>query len=388
MAPEPDPVAAQAERWFVRRGLPHFIDHYSARADVWTRALPVLTLAFLAGVVSATESDWPWWENTLAVAGAFVVVLGTWVVANRVRHRPALARPDAVGPAELAVFVIGPALPPVLFGGRLGQGMLAAAVGGGVLVVVYLVTSYGMVPMTRWALGRAVRQAGDIAGLVARALPLLFVIIVVLFLTADVWQVGGRLYGPAMPAAILMLGLVGSAFVVARIPRDVAELNRFEPDALRTLVARTPVADHCDGVPGGHGPHLGRRQWLNVGLVLAFSQAIQVLAVAVLLGLFLLGFAVVAISAETITTWTGHEPHVLVDATLAGRTFVLTEESVRVSAFLAAFAALYFSVVAVTDEAYRREFHDEVVGEVREALAVRAVYLWRRDGQAGAPARR
>ena len=32
------------ERWFIRRGLPHFIHNYNAAEDVFTRALPILSL--------------------------------------------------------------------------------------------------------------------------------------------------------------------------------------------------------------------------------------------------------------------------------------------------------------------------------------------------------
>ena len=39
----PDQLA-EVERWFVRRGVPHFIDHYTAVTDIWTRALPPLSL--------------------------------------------------------------------------------------------------------------------------------------------------------------------------------------------------------------------------------------------------------------------------------------------------------------------------------------------------------
>ncbi|MFP5317836.1 MAG: hypothetical protein ACLGI2_06015 [Acidimicrobiia bacterium] len=47
---------ADVERWFLSRGLPHFIDGYSARRDVFTRALPgvalTVELEFLHDVVS------------------------------------------------------------------------------------------------------------------------------------------------------------------------------------------------------------------------------------------------------------------------------------------------------------------------------------------------
>ena len=58
---------------------------------------------------------------------------------------------------------------------------------------------------------------------------------------------------------------------------------------------------------------------------------------------------------------------------------VLTRELLHVSAFLAAFSGLYFTVVLLTDATYREEFLEEVLADVREAFAVRAVYLAARD---------
>ena len=45
------------------------------------------------------------------------------------------------------------------------------------------------------------------------------------------------------------------------------------------------------------------------------------------------------------------------------------------SVFLAAFSGLYFTVYAVTDEAYRDQFFTEVKNELDRAVGVRAVYL-------------
>ena len=45
--------------------------------------------------------------------------------------------------------------------------------------------------------------------------------------------------------------------------------------------------------------------------------------------------------------------------------------------FLAGFSGFYFTVYLVTDATYRQEFFEDVVGELREAFAVRVVYLER-----------
>jgi hypothetical protein len=69
-----DTTRRQTEQWFVDRGLPHFIAHYRASTDIWTRALPALTLLFLAElVILAPNREFPIWLDVLVVAAIFVL---------------------------------------------------------------------------------------------------------------------------------------------------------------------------------------------------------------------------------------------------------------------------------------------------------------------------
>ena len=93
----------------------------------------------------------------------------------------------------------------------------------------------------------------------------------------------------------------------------------------------------------------------------------------ILLRWVLLGLLLVPV--PVIESWAaGAEANVLVTLSLLGRDVDLTEELLRVSGFLAAFSGLYFAVAAATDANYREEFFSEVIADVREAMAVRAVY--------------
>jgi hypothetical protein len=56
------------------------------------------------------------------------------------------------------------------------------------LGIVYLVTSYGIVPMVRWASERSVALADSIGSVLRRVLPLLLVSITFLFLAAEAWE--------------------------------------------------------------------------------------------------------------------------------------------------------------------------------------------------------
>ena len=102
----PDPLRA-TERWFIRRGLPMFVEDYSAGRDVWTRALPALAVIFVllcAGYLGGGGPD----SDPESGAGAqdaigwvlFVVVvvgfLVGYVVWNRRRGARWYSLPDTV----------------------------------------------------------------------------------------------------------------------------------------------------------------------------------------------------------------------------------------------------------------------------------------------------
>jgi hypothetical protein len=141
-------------------------------------------------------------------------------------------------------------------------------------------------------------------------------------------------------------------------------------------VRDTPIEAACDPAQTAvETPALTRRQWGNVGLVALFSQELQILLVSVLIGAVMVALGMVTVSPHLISSWTGAPVDELVSFELLGRTLVLTAQMLNVAGFLAAFSALYVTVSAVTDEAYRAEFYDELAAELRQALAVRAVYL-------------
>ena len=140
------------------------------------------------------------------------------------------------------------------------------------------------------------------------------------------------------------------------------------------LLEQTPLAGQQIGVEGEPDPTpLDWREWTNVGLVVLFAQAVQVLLVVAMVGAFLVLLGLLLVPTSVIQVW-GGEPNVLLTLSLLGRDVELTEELLRVSGFLAAFSGLYFAVAAVTDANYREEFFSEVIGDVRQAMAVRAVY--------------
>jgi hypothetical protein len=352
-----DELAAY-ERSFRRAGLPLFIEGYTAREDVFTRAVPLLALVLLVEVLGAIDLNWSPAANVAALAGGLAFVLAALGLLNRARGRPFLSRPRDVGTAELAGFVVVPALLPLVFGGQWRSALVTALGNALLLALVYGVVGYGLLSIVRWAGARLVSQLVASLSLLARALPLLLIFAVVLMLTTEMWQT----FASESEGQLALVGglfvAIGAVFLLARLPREVA---RLEHDAAA-------------------GPPLDTRQRVNVGLVLFISQALQVLVVAVAMGAFFAAFGALAISPDVQEAWLGQAPSSLLDLHLVGGDQTVSEELLRVSAAIAALSGLYYAIAVLTDSTYRDEFLDEVTDEMRETFSARAAYLGLRQG--------
>ena len=246
------------------------------------------------------------------------------------------------------------------------------------LGLIYLVTSYGLVPMTRWAFGQTAHQLGAVTGLLGRALPLLLLFSVTLFINTEVWQVAATLDALLMGLTILLFVLVGTLFLFSRLPGEMRALARgSEGRRVADDYVGTPLAGLVgEGDPMPPRP-LSRRQKGNVVLVLLFSQGVQVVLVTLLMGLFFLGFGMLAIRPEVVATWLGDlgPTATLWSFHIGDNLVVLSRPLVNVALFLAVLSGFYFTVYAVIDPTYREQFFDGIVDEVRQAVTVRTAYL-------------
>ena len=103
----------------------------------------------------------------------------------------------------------------------------------------------------------------------------------------------------------------------------------------------------------------------NLLVVLTVVQALQVLLLAVSVFVFFVLFGAVVMTHTVQQAWVQGEIHALPWASN------LSVELLQVSVFLAAFAGLYFTVYAVTDETYRDQFFTQLKAELDRALGVR-----------------
>lgn len=310
-----------AEAWFVRHGLPYFVD--ATRDEVRrrltaARVLPVLLLA-------------------LVVAAAAVVAV--------------LATPH---PSFAAV----------------------AGVAGFVLVLAgYALLALHTTVIARWAMRRAMRSVGLLLPLATRALPILMLFITFLFINTEVWQVASALSAGTVWGAVVFFAVVACGFMV---PRLAEELDRFD-DRVRAEevlagAAGTPLqAAAVRVVDGGvdlpDQAQVTGLQMVNLVVVLVIAQAVQVLLLSVAVFLFFVGFGLLVIDPSVITTWVG-EGH----PTYPPGPHWVSSELLHVSLFLAGFSGLYFTVVAITDDLYRREFFTSIMDELARAVSMRVVY--------------
>lgn len=348
-----DAKIREYETAFRRAGLPNLIENYSAAEDIFTRALPLLTLIFVLEIFNALNLNYPWWANVLFFIGGVAISLSAFGALNASRGRPFASRPGRVGKPELAIFIAIPAIEPLLFGGQWRSALVTIVGNVLVLVALYLVVGYGLLPILRWAGARFATQLRASLTLLVRALPLLLFFALVTFFANEYWQMFGNASRPKFVAAIVLFAMLGAGFLLVRNPAGVRELER----------------------EASQGHPLTRRQRTNVGLVIFVNQAVQIAFVALAVWLFFMVFGSLLVKLSIVQSWVGHVPHVLFTMPLFGDTISVTRELLRVASGTAAFSGLYYAVAMVVDSNYRDEFVTQITDQMRETFAMRADYL-------------
>ena len=348
-----DDLAAY-ERRFRRDGLPLFIQGFSASTDVFNRVVPLLALVFCAEMLGAIDLDWSLWANVAAALGGLAILLVAIGVANKMRGRPFRSVPRTVGRVELALFVLVPALLPLIFGGQFRSALVTAGANLLLLGLIYAIVGYGLLAIVRWVFARLLSQLASALGLLAKAVPLLMIFALLSFTNQEMWQIFSTITTGQFWAILALFLVLGSAFLLVRIPREARSIEREAGEAQAPLE---------------------RRQRLNVGLVMFVSQAVQVLIVSAAVGLFFVAFGLLAINETVRIEWMGFAGDELLAFDLLGERVELTVELLRVSAGLAAFSGFYFAIAMLTDSTYREEFLDELTGDMRDTFRARADYL-------------
>lgn len=324
-SPVTDSTVEEAEHWFVRHGLPYFVDSERAavrRALRPKRLVPFMVLSALLGI-------------------GFGIVLG-------------------------------------VLGQDVSRGMATTLTLAGIGAGLYGLTALRAWPIARWAVARTLKSLGLIFPLVTRALPLLLLFVTFLFINAEVWQVSATLDGGVMWITVLTFTAMAVGFLLARLPEELDKVDD-EVESGRLVAA-------CKGTPleaaarelADSGEHVHQDaevhgfQKANLILVLLVAQFVQVLLLSVSVFLFFIVFGLVAMREDVVLSWTGEEEL----SYLFGVDQFISAELAQVSLFLAAFSGLYFTVYAVTDEVYRNQFFTTITNELERAVGVRTVYQY------------
>ena len=326
---EPADAIEATEKWFVRNGLPYFVP--SERAE----ARKALTPKRLAPLVLAVA--------LLGISGGTALSF----VSDSVSFLP----------ATLTQLIV-------------------------ISAVFYALTSLRARPIVTWAAKRIISSIRQLIPVMTRALPLLLVFILFLFVNAEVWQLSANLDGGALWLTVLLFAVVGIAFFLASIPSEIDEVDHtYESGAVARACVGTPMEAQArrleaKGVDLGSVPSLREYERLNLMLVLLLTQFVQVLLVAASVFAFLFVFGIIAMNDVVATTWTAENR-----VTAWGGLPNLSVELLQVCVFLSSFSGLYFTVYALTDDTYRADFFGTVVDELERATAVRAAYLELREDQ-------
>ncbi|NYG56345.1 hypothetical protein [Nocardioides perillae] len=317
---------AATEAWFLAHGLPYFVPEEQAAARSALRPRRLLPLLLLTVV--------------LAGAGGFAVA---W-----------LAGQASAAPAVLVT-----------------AGLLAGA--------AYAVTALRARPILSWAATRTVSSLRHALRMASRALPLLLLFVTFLFINAEAWELAGTMAPGVLWLVVVLLAALAVVFLVVRLPEEVDRADDAVDDAfLLRACAGTPLEETCRrlvadrGVdPAAYAVVTGPAR-LNLVLALVVIQAAQVLLLVLSVLVFFLVFGSLTMTDAVQLGWTGQEEGDL------GNLPYLTNVSVelfQVSLFLAAFSGLYFTVSALTDDAYRSQFLSDVTRHLEQAVGTRAVYL-------------
>ncbi len=316
------------ESWFLAHGLPYFVAEERAAARAGLRPRRLVSLALVLVVLAAGVGALAWATDTSYDAGPAV-----WLSVT------------------------------------------------GLALLWYAATALHAKPILGFALSRTLGSVRFLVPMASRALPLLLVFVTFLFVNAEAWQMTTNLpFGLLWVTVLLMFGLA-VLFLLVRLPEEVDRVDdEVDDDFIVRACAGTPLEQASREVaadpgidPQEHAQVSGFERW-NLILVLLVIQTVQVLLLSVTVFVFFMLFGSLVMETETQLAWTG--------ADTVGQAPLLSNVSlslVKVSLFLASFSGFYFTVSAVTDDTYRRQFFSVVESQLERAVGMRAVYLTVRE---------
>lgn len=377
------------ERWFVRRGVPQLIEGYGSEARLDARAAPLIGAWLVLGTILywGVNPAWPVLVNVAGVVMTLTVIAGGFLASRWLRHRPLLSHSMTFDVAEIGLLGLLPAISAGIIDGSAREAIVAflnALLGIGVIYVVIL---FGLGEVAIWALGRLWSQFSGIIGLIATTLPLLLILVAFLLFAAELWEAAHALRAGELAMVIGLLIVIGILLVVTTFREDLARLEaRTDWDSALQQAAGTPAEELARRMATPRPPPrpLSWLERTNLVALVLINQLLQSAFVALLVMAFLVGFGIIALPAEVQERWIGEPVDTIARFELLGEERRLSGELLTVSAMLSGIVGLYFTGLAISDSTQRGDQFRRAVGEVRQLLAARAVYLAALQADAGA----
>jgi hypothetical protein len=238
-----------------------------------------------------------------------------------------------------------------------------------VIALVLALTATGIGSVLGWAVRLTVANLATAGSLVIRGLPVVLLTVLVFF-NSPVWLMAATVTRQRLWLALLFLGAIAAAFVLTGI------LDRARP----ILEVAGAVADHGGGLDGTpfetmhtattRDP-LTRTERFNVIFVLAATQIVQILAVAIGTALIFFVLGLILLSPELLAAWTRNGSS---DGTLLGMTIPVPQALIQITLFLGGLTFMYISARAVGDGEYRSQFLDPLIDDLKLTLLARNRY--------------
>ena len=345
-----------------------------------SRAAPLISLWLIVGTIRdwGTRPDWPLAWNAIGIVATIVWMGVVWGVISRLRDRPMALRPSTFDALDIVTIGLLPALPAALINQEPGEFITASLGALAGIGLIYIVIGFGLIEIGLWAFERLWLQLTHLVGLVARTLPVLVILVVFLLFGTEIWQVAHATNASELALVLGFLLVMASIFGATAFRGELTRLERdLDRNTILECVTETPVAPLiATASPAVAG--VPRLSWLhrsNLTLFVVVPLVLQAVAVGLVVTLFLIVFAALAIPGEVQASWIGAEPRVVLEYSLLTEPRILSAELLTVSAVLGGIVGLYFSGLAISDPTYRSDQFDRDVAGVRELLAARAVYV-------------
>lgn len=377
------------DTWFAKLGFPFLSGLRDDRRNELSGVAP-FALLLLESLLLSLRSDRALGLNILLAlcspVFSVVVFIAYLLLSN--------GKPRWLG---VLILVAIPALPAIVFQQNLLLFVLAAFFNWSVYLVARLLfAGVQFLPLLRWASGETLSQTPHLVGVVTRALPVLFIGMVILFFTAEIWQAVHRLNDLSFfvpPSAMLLVAVATQAVHLDRIVREYWEKAQESgwsnaETAMQAVSARFPELETIlpMAVPQGErrNPPLQPLVKANVILLLFYAQNLQVIVICAALTLFLLIFGAFSLTLETQAGFVGatdvSQLSLIYSGTLLGFDVDLTVSLAKVALFLAAITYLSFVLYASSDDRYVEKFMKHIDVRIQQAVLVRRMFdcvYWR-----------